>query len=75
MAFTAICSNYEAFRLVVLWHLECFVAFMGHWGWTLVLFTALIVFIGHQGWTFVVFYSVCSVYGALALYVWHLGLV
>ena len=24
---------------------------------------------------FVVFYSVCSIYGALALYVWHLGLV
>ena len=58
MAFTAICSNYEAFGLVVLRHLRVFVAFMGHWGWT-----------------FVVFYSVCCIYGALALYVWHLGLV
>ena len=52
-----------------------FVAFMGHWGWTLVAFTAFVVFMGRWGWTFLVFYSVCSVYGAWALYVWHLGLV
>ena len=52
-----------------------FVAFMGHWGWTLVACTAFVVFMRPWGWTFVVFYSVCSVYGALALYVWYLGLV
>ena len=38
-------------------------------------FTAFVVFMGRWGWTFLVFYSVCSVYGAWALYVWHLGLV
>ena len=38
-------------------------------------FTMLIVFIGHWVWTSVVFYSVCSIYGVLALYIWHLGLI
>ena len=38
------------------------VAFMGHWGGTLVAFTVLVGFIGHWGWTFVVLFSICSVY-------------
>lgn len=32
-----------------------FVAFMGHWGGTVVTFTAFVVFVGHWGWTFVAF--------------------
>ena len=38
-------SFFVAFRV--------FVAFKGHWGWTLVAFTALVVFMGRWGWTFV----------------------
>ena len=30
-------------------------------------FTALAVFMGRWGWTVVAFYSICSVYGVLAL--------
>ena len=29
-----------------------FEAFMGHWGWTLGAFTALVVFMGRWGWKF-----------------------
>ena len=38
-------SFFVAFRVSV--------AFMGHWGWTLVAFTALVVFMERWGWTFV----------------------
>ena len=36
------------------------VAFMGHWGGTLVAFTAFAAFIRRLGWSFYVHLSVCS---------------
>ena len=69
----SICSVYEAFGPVIFVAFRVFVAFMGHWGWTLVAFKELEVFrvVG------LVVGGVCiyGIYGALALYVWHLGLV
>ena len=62
-----VCSLYEAFELVVWWHLECLSRLWVIGGWTLVAFTAFVVYMGRWGWTFVVFYSVCSVYGAPGL--------
>ena len=38
------------------------------------VFTELVVFRG-VGWTLVAFDSICGIYGALVLYVWHLGFV
>ena len=51
--FHSVCSVYEAFGPVIFVAFRVFVAFMGHWGWTLVAFTALVVFMGRWGWTFV----------------------
>ena len=42
----SICSVYEAFRSVIFVAFRVFVAFMAHWGWTLVAFTELEVFRG-----------------------------
>ena len=52
MALFSICSVYEAYRLVFLFHLFIYflcgvalrVAFMGHWGVALVAFTAFVAF-------------------------------
>ena len=52
-----------------------FVAFMGHCGWTFVAFTELVVFMGCWVGRLGRCYSICGIYGALALCVWHLGLV
>ena len=41
----SVCSVYEAFWPVIFVAFRVFVAFMGHWGWTLVAFTAQ-VFMG-----------------------------
>ena len=54
----SVCSVYEAFGPVIFVAFRVFVAFMGHWGWSLVAFD-----------------SIYGIYGALALYVWHLGVV
>ena len=43
------------------------VAFMGHWGGTLVALTVLVVFYWALGWTSVALFSVCSVYEACRL--------
>ena len=40
----SICSVYEAFGPVIFVAFRVFVAFMGHWGWTLVAFKELEVF-------------------------------
>ena len=40
----SICSVYEAFGPVIFMAFRVFVAFVGHWGWTLVPFTELEVF-------------------------------
>ena len=40
----SVCSVYEAFGPVIFVAFRVFVAFMGHWGWTLVAFTELDVF-------------------------------
>ena len=54
---------YEAFGLVVFVAFGVFVAFMGHWSWTLVAFsTVLAMFMGRWGWTFVVFYNFLFIY-------------
>ena len=42
----SICSVYEVSGLVV------FVAFMGHWGWTLGVFYSINGVYGHWGWMF-----------------------
>ena len=42
----SVCSVYEAFGPVIFVAFRVFVAFMGHWGWTLVAFTELEVFRG-----------------------------
>ena len=61
--FTA-CVAFETFGLVVFVALGVFVAFMGHWSWTLVAFSA--VFMGCWG------LDVCSI----LQFLWHLcGLV
>ena len=54
------CSIYEAFGLVVFVALGVFVAFMGHWSWTLVAFSAVFMWVGV--WTFVAFYNFCGIY-------------
>ena len=40
----SVCNVYEAFGPVIFVAFRVFVAFMGHWGWTLVAFTELEVF-------------------------------
>ena len=40
----SVCNVYEAFGPVIFVAFRVFVAFMGHWGWTLVVFTELDVF-------------------------------
>ena len=66
MALFSVCSVYEACRLVCLLYLFIYlfiycvawrgvafrVAFMGHWGGTLVAFTAFAAFIRLLGWSF-----------------------
>ena len=47
--FTAFEVFYEAFRLVVFVAFRVFVVFMGHWSWTLVVFTVLVWFMGLWG--------------------------
>ena len=47
--FTAFEAFYEAFRLVMFEAFGMFVAFMGHWSWTLVAFTAFVWFMGLWG--------------------------
>ena len=42
----SVCSVYEAFGPVIFVAFRMFVAFMAHWGWTLVAFTELEVFRG-----------------------------
>ena len=42
----SVCSVYEAFGPVIFVAFRVFVAFKGHWGWTLVAFTELVVFRG-----------------------------
>ena len=42
----SVCSIYEAFGPVIFEAFRVFIAFMGHWGWTLVAFTELEVFRG-----------------------------
>ena len=39
-----------------------FVAFIGHWGWTLVFFIAFVLFMGRWGWKFVVFTAFVAFY-------------
>ena len=41
--FTAFEAFYEAFGLVVFVAFRVFVVFMGHWSWTLMVFTALVL--------------------------------
>ena len=47
--FTAFEAFYEAFGLVMFEAFGMFVAFMGHWSWTLVAFTAFVWFMGLWG--------------------------
>ena len=42
----SVCSVYEAFGPVIFVAFSVFVAFMGHSGWTVVVFTELVVFRG-----------------------------
>ena len=42
----SVCSVYEAFGPVIFVAFSVFVAFMGHQGWTVVVFTELVVFRG-----------------------------
>ena len=44
-----------------------FVAFKGHWGWTLVAFTAFVVFMRCWGWTFVALQHLQRLWGVGAV--------
>ena len=100
MALFSVCSVYEACRLVCLLYLFIYlfiycvawrgvafrVAFMGHWGGTLVAFTAFAAFIRRLGWSFFcpfrVFAAVRGLWGGtlvaftvLVVFSWAMGLV
>ena len=50
-------------------------AYEAFWPDIFVAFRVFVAFMGHRGWTLEAFDSICGIYGALALYVSHLGLV
>ena len=72
MALFSLCSVYEGCRLVFLFYLLLYflcgvalcVAFVGHWGGTLVAFTVLVGFYWALGWGPCGVHSICSVYEA-----------
>ena len=81
MALFSVCSVFEGCRLVFLFYLFIYlffhllflfytalrVAFMGHWGGTLVAFTVLVGFYWALGLDVCALFSVCSVYEACRL--------
>ena len=75
MALFSLCSVYEGCRLVFLFYLLLYflcgvalcVAFVGHWGGTLVAFTVLVGFYWALGWGPCGVHSICSVYEACRL--------
>ena len=59
----SVCSIYEAFGLIVFVAFRVFVAYMGHWGGTVVAFTVLAVFMLNVCGV----HSVCSISEAFRL--------